>query len=67
MRQRLGTRLHNKSKSNNYPELIDVDVADIWRERLHSYLGRSHGHNQCNKTFAVMVETRFVMRSQQKP
>ena len=43
IRYRLGIRLPAKSKSNNYSELIDVNVADGWREGLRSYLGRSHG------------------------
>ena len=41
IRLQLGIRLHNKSKSNNYSELIVVNVADGWSERLRSYLGRS--------------------------
>ena len=27
-------RLPNKSKSENYPELLAVNVADTWRERF---------------------------------
>jgi hypothetical protein len=50
----------------NYSETYDVYVADRWKERLRSYLGRSHGHIQNNKIFAGMVETRFIMRSQQR-
>jgi hypothetical protein len=30
-------------KALNYPEAYNVNVADIWKERLRSYLGRSHG------------------------
>ena len=30
-------------KTLNYPEAYGVNVADIWKERLRSYLGRSHG------------------------
>ena len=41
IRLQLGIRLLNKSKSNNYPELTVVNVADGWSERLRSYLGRS--------------------------
>ncbi|POP30161.1 hypothetical protein C3B58_22775 [Lactonifactor longoviformis] len=37
-------RLHDKSKSNNYPESCMVDVADGWRERNVWYLGRSARH-----------------------
>lgn len=32
-----------QTKAQNYPEAYGVDVADIWKERLRSYLGRSHG------------------------
>ena len=28
----------------NYSEAYGVDVADRWKERLRSYLGRSHEH-----------------------
>ncbi|SHF09345.1 hypothetical protein SAMN02745158_02519, partial [Lactonifactor longoviformis DSM 17459] len=37
-------RLHDKSKSNNYPESCMVDVADGWRERNVWYPGRSARH-----------------------
>ena len=37
----LGIRLKYKSKSNNYSELIVVNVADGWSERMRSYLERS--------------------------
>lgn len=30
-------------KALNYPETYGVNVADIWKERLQSYPGRSHG------------------------
>ena len=30
-------------KALNYSETYGVYVADIWKERLRSYLGRSHG------------------------
>jgi len=30
-------------KALNYPEMYSVNVADRWKERLRSYLGRSHG------------------------
>ena len=33
-----------KSKSNNYSELIIVNVADMWRERNVWYPGRSVWH-----------------------
>jgi len=57
----------NNPKSNNYSELTVVNVADRWRERLRSYLGRSHGRSRYDIRFVVMVETRFIMRSKQKP
>jgi hypothetical protein len=36
-------RLLNKLKSKHYTELLAVNVADTWRERLRSYPGRSCG------------------------
>ena len=41
MRLQLRIRLHYKLKSNNYPGLTAIDVADIWRERSVWYSGRS--------------------------
>ena len=41
IRLQLGIRLLYKLKSNNDSELIVVNVADGWSERLRSYLGRS--------------------------
>jgi hypothetical protein len=67
IRLQLRIRLPNKPKSNNYSELAVVNVADRWRGRLRSYLGRSHGHGKGDIIFAFMVEIRFVMRSQQRP
>jgi len=32
-----------QTEALNYPEAYGVNVADIWKERLRSYLGRSHG------------------------
>lgn len=32
-----------QTETLNYPEAYGVNVADIWKERLRSYLGRSHG------------------------
>jgi hypothetical protein len=55
-----------QTEVQNYSETHGVNVADRWKERLYSYLGRSHGHDKSNTKFAVMVETRFIMRSQQK-
>jgi hypothetical protein len=33
-----------QAEAQNYSEACGVNVADIWKERLRSYLGRSHGH-----------------------
>ena len=41
IRLQLGIRLPYKLKSNNYSELIVVNVADIWRESDVWYQGRS--------------------------
>ena len=53
----LGIRLPYKLKSNNYSELIVVNVADGWSERLRSYLGRSRQrielHQQMHKKSVV--------------
>ncbi len=32
-----------QAKALNYSEAYGVNVADGWKERLRSYLGRSHG------------------------
>ncbi len=57
IRLQSGIRLRNKSKSNNYPELTVVNVADGWSERLRSYLGRSRQrmelHQQMHKKSVV--------------
>ena len=57
IRLQLGIRLHFKSKSDSYPELIVVNVADGWSERLRSYLGRSRQrmelYQQMHKKFVV--------------
>jgi len=65
MRLQLRIRLLDKSKSNNYTELIAIYVADRWRERLRSYLGRAHGRKK--QESGNTVETRFVVSSQQTP
>ena len=46
IRHILWVRLHSKLKPNNYSRTKDVNVADRWRGRLRSYLGRSHGHGK---------------------
>lgn len=32
-----------QTEAQNYSEAYGVNVADRWKERLCSYLGRSHG------------------------
>lgn len=36
-------KVAQQTKALNYPEAYGVNVADIWKERLRSYPGRSHG------------------------
>jgi len=36
--------LRGKTKSNSYPELHGVDLADKWDESYCTYLGRSQGY-----------------------
>jgi hypothetical protein len=36
-------KVARQTEALNYPEAYGVNVADIWKERLRSYLGRSHG------------------------
>ena len=36
-----------QTKAQNYSEAYGVNVADRWKERLRSYLGRTHGHMEC--------------------
>lgn len=59
-------RLQDKPKPDNYTESFTVNKADRWRERACEYPGRSRGHNQGNRIFAIVVETRFITRSQQR-
>jgi hypothetical protein len=35
-------KVAKQTKALNYSEAYGVNVADIWKERLRSYLGRSH-------------------------
>jgi hypothetical protein len=44
-----------QTEAQNYPGAYDVNVADRWKERLRSYLGRSHGR----------VETEYEARLKQ--
>ena len=66
IRLQLGIRVHNKSKSNNYSELIVVNVADGWSERLRSYLGRScqrmELHQQMHRKSVVTTNGENVAR-----
>ncbi len=61
-----GTRLQNKPKSNNYPELTVVNVAGTWSERLRFYLGRSRHrmelHQQMHRKSCSNIEWREVSR-----
>jgi len=36
-------KVAKQTETLNYPEVYGVNVADRWKERLRSYLGRSHG------------------------
>nr|DAG31903.1 MAG TPA: hypothetical protein [Caudoviricetes sp.] len=62
-------RLLDKLKSHSCTESCRVHVADIWRERVRSYLGRSHGHSRIRLYLlgCAVVEIRFAVRSQQRP
>ena len=64
VRQPTGIRPQDRSKSNNYTELSDVNGTGAWRERLRSYPGRSHGRARHEPTAA---ETRPAVRSQTRP
>jgi hypothetical protein len=57
-------RLSNKSKPNNYTEPLAVNVADIWRERLNSYPGRSHGRVKTGYEIHSNNELKEVKRLQ---
>ena len=60
MRLCAGVRLPYKLKSNSYLEQHIINVADTRRERVRSYLGRSHGHGNL-MYFIDMVETRSTI------
>ena len=62
IRLQLGIRLQYKSKSNNYPGLIVVNVADGWSERLRSYLGRSRQRMETKYEICSNNEWREVSR-----
>ena len=50
------------SKSNNCSELTIVYMADIWRERLCSYLGRSRQRTETEYEIRSNNEWREVSR-----
>lgn len=49
-------------KSNNYPELTIVNVADTWRERVCEYLGRSRQQVETEYETCSNNECREVSR-----
>jgi len=65
IRHKRGMSLHNKAKSNKRHGHETVNDVGTWNESDSSYHGRSHGRmeQQCRNA----VETRFIVRSQQKP
>lgn len=38
-----------QAKAQNYSEAYGVNVADRWKERLRSYLGRSYGRAETKR------------------
>ena len=62
IRLQLRIRLHVKLKSNNYSELVVVDVADGWRERNVWYLGRSRQQTETEYEVCSNNEWREVSR-----
>jgi hypothetical protein len=54
-----------QAEARNYPETYGVNVADRWKKRLCSYLGRSHRREETE--YPTPVETRFTVRSQPRP
>ena len=54
--------MHVKLKSNNYSELVVVDVADGWRERNVWYLGRSRQQTETEYEVCSNNEWREVSR-----
>ena len=62
IRLQLGIRLQIKPKSNNYSELAEVNVADMWRERNVWYLGRSRQQAETEYETCSNNEWREVSR-----
>lgn len=60
-----GMSLQDKAKSNELHGHVSVNGAGTWKESESPYRGRSHGREEIR--IRITVETRFVMRSQQKP
>ena len=65
IRHKRGMSLHDKAKSNKRHGHGTVNDVGTWNESDLPYRGRSHGR-VTGKT-SRMVETRFIVRSQQKP
>jgi hypothetical protein len=65
IRHKRGTSLHNKAKSNKRHGHGTVNGVGTWNESDSSYRGRSHGREEPKGRTAV--ETRFAVRSQQRP
>jgi len=66
IRHKRGMSLHNKAKSNKRHGHGTVNDVGTWNESDSSYRGRSHGRSK-RINFQAAVETRFIVRSQQKP
>ena len=41
-------KVAKQAEAPNYSEACGVNVADGWKERLRSYLGRSHEREEIN-------------------
>jgi hypothetical protein len=65
IRHKRGTSLLFKAKSNKRHGHGTVNDVGTWNESDSSYRGRSHGRVELKSRNAV--ETRFTVRSQQKP
>ena len=57
IRLQLRIRLLYKSKSNSCSELAVVNVADIWKERLRSYMGSLIG--KWKRSMRLVVTTNY--------
>ena len=61
-----GAWLLNKLKPNKLHGHMNVNMTGTRKESYASYHGRPCGDNKGDITFPVMVEIRFVTRSQQR-